>query len=90
MVCSYIPTMESIETPQGSVTAVVFASDTSEPKYVGVLPLHETAAIIASGEGAGGTNRAYLEQVVTELTALGIEDLYIKQVLEQVNTIASS
>jgi len=90
MVCSYIPTMELVATPQGSVTAVVFASDTSDPKYVGELPLHETAAIIARGEGTGGTNRAYLEQIVDGLKAIGVEDPYVEQVLEQVNMIAPS
>jgi cation transport protein ChaC len=80
----YCPAIVPMTTPQGQITALAFASNPAHPNYVGELPLGETAAIIASGTGVLGTNREYLEQLVAQLDALGIEDPYIAQLYRHV------
>lgn len=87
---SYSPTMVSVATPQGIISAVVFASEKSQPKYIGELPLIETAKTIAWGAGIRGVNRTYLEKLANELNMLGINDIYIEQLLKEVNVIASN
>src|SRR5262249_43211082 len=47
----YSPAMVSMTPPQGPITGLAFPSNTSPPRYAGVLPLRETAAIIAAGAG---------------------------------------
>jgi cation transport protein ChaC len=80
----YRPAVLPMTTPQGDISALVFASNPSHPEYVGELPLFETAAIIASACGPLGTNRAYLEQLATQLAALDIDDGYVDELLGQV------
>ena len=86
---AYSPIFVSMTTPQGSITGLAFASNRSHPRYVGELPLGETAAIIASGTGVIGTNRAYLEEMASQLRALEIEDPYVERLLNKVNSIAA-
>jgi cation transport protein ChaC len=86
----YCPAIASMTTPQGSITGLAFTSNTSHPRYVGELPLSETAAIIATGRGAIGTNRAYLDDVATHLRILEIVDPYVEQLLEQLNIAAAA
>ena len=80
----YRPILLPVSTPQGEITALVFAPNLDHPEYVGELPLDETAAIIASGTGVLGTNRRYLEQLAEQLERLEIEDAYLRQVLNLV------
>jgi len=87
---SYSPKIVSMATPQGSIEALVFASDRSQPNYIGELPLKETAATIAQGVGIRGANRIYVTKLSSELKELNIEDSYIKQLLEQINSIDSN
>ncbi len=80
----YRPVMLPMATPQGEITALVFAANPSHPEYAGELPLAETAAVITSACGPLGTNRHYLEQLAAQLAALEIEDAYVEEVLGQV------
>jgi cation transport protein ChaC len=84
---SYSPVMVPVATPQGSITALVFASDRLQPKYVGELPLNETATIIAHGRGIRGDSRTYVAKLADELKLLEIEDPYVEQLLQQINNI---
>ena len=77
-------------TPQGPITALAFVSNRADPSYVGELPLSETAAIIASGKGILGTNREYLMQLVTQLQALEIDDMYVERLFAQINAGAEA
>ena len=86
----YSPAILSMTTPRGSITGLAFTSNASHPRYVGELSLSETATIIASGTGAIGTNRAYLEEMATHLKVLEIEDPYVEQLLKQVNSVPSA
>jgi cation transport protein ChaC len=86
----YSPLLLPVSTPQGAITALVFATNTSHSNYVGELPLGETADLIARGSGVMGTNRDYLEQLAGQLKALEIEDQYVQQLLERVRSISSA
>ena len=81
----YSPAMVPMTTPQGSITALAFVSNTSHPSYIGELPLGETASIIASGKGILGTNREYLTQLATQLEALEIQDANVEQLCAQID-----
>lgn len=85
---TYCPTWLPIETPQGPVTAVVFASNPAHCDYVGELPMDETAAIIGRACGVIGSNRQYLEHLAAQLQALSIEDDYIETLMRQVGGAA--
>jgi len=77
-------------TPQGTITALVFAANTTHSSYVKELPLNETAELIPRGSGVMGTNREYLEQLAGQLKALEIDDPYVDQLLECVRNIGSA
>lgn len=83
----YCARLLPVGTPQGPITALVFCSNPLHPEHVDGLSLEETAAIIASGSGVLGTNREYLERVAAQLAGLGITDVYIEQLVQQVRSI---
>ena len=85
---SYRPVFLPARTAQGEISALVLTANPAHPSYVGELALGETAATIASGSGAIGTNLQYLEQLVEKLAQLQIEDDYIRRLAEQVARIA--
>jgi cation transport protein ChaC len=80
----YRPCLLPVHTPQGEVSALVFAANTEHADHVGELTLDEAADIIARAEGVLGSNRQYLEQLVQQLEHLGISDSYLLQLLEHV------
>ena len=80
----YRPCLLPVHTPQGEVSALVFAANTEHADHVGELTLDEAADIIARAEGVLGSNRQYLEQLVRQLEHLGISDDYLLQLLEHV------
>ena len=83
----YCPALLPIATPQGPLTALVFACNHAHPDYAGEMTLDETAAIIAVAAGVIGTNRDYLEQMVRQLAALQIADGYVEQLLRRVRSV---
>ena len=83
----YCPTLLPVDTPQGSINALVFACNHDHPDYAGEMPLDDTAAIIAVAAGVVGTNRDYLEQMAQQLDALAIEDAYVEQLLRLVRSV---
>ena len=86
----YLPRLLQMSTPQGAITALAFTANTSHPNYTEELPLSESAHLIARGSGIMGTNRDYLEELADQLKALEIEDEYVQQLLERVQSISSS
>lgn len=86
----YSALLVPVNTPQGPITALVFAANTAHSSYVEELPLNETADLIAKGSGVMGTNREYLEQLASQLKALEIDDPYVHQLLECVRNVASA
>ncbi len=85
---SYRPAWLAVDTPQGAVTALVFAANPTHPDHVGELPLSQTAAMIAGASGVIGSNRQYLEQLAEQLDELGIADLYLRELRLQVQRAA--
>jgi cation transport protein ChaC len=83
----YQPRLLPVHTPQGAVTALVFAANAAHEDHVGELPLDEAAAIIARAEGVLGSNRQYLEQLVWQLEHLGLDDRYLRQLLQRVQQL---
>jgi glutathione-specific gamma-glutamylcyclotransferase len=86
---SYLARFMQVETPQGPVRALVFSQNPAHPDHVGELPIDETAAMIAGGEGMLGTNRDYLRQLCRQLEWLGIRDDYLAGLAERVNRLAA-
>jgi cation transport protein ChaC len=80
----YRPCVLPVHTPQGEVSALVFAANTEHADHVGELTLDEAADMIARAEGVLGSNRQYLEQLVRQLEHLGISDDYLLQLLQHV------
>lgn len=70
----YRPRWFEIATPQGPVEAVTFLADPEHHRYVGDMPRAERARLIAVAEGVLGSNREYLENLLSQLDALGLED----------------
>ena len=85
----YCPALLPVSTPQGPLSALVFACNHAHDDYAGEMPLDETAAIIAVAAGAIGTNREYLEQMALQLQALQIDDPYVEQLLQRVRQHAN-
>ena len=71
------------------MTALVFAANAAHDDHVGELPLDEAAGMIARAEGVLGTNRQYLEQLVWQLRALGLEDAYLHELLQRVQQLGA-
>jgi cation transport protein ChaC len=84
----YVPTLVPVSTPQGAVSALVFACNHAHPDYVGELPLPEAGRMIARGCGVLGTNRQYIEDLALQLAHLGIEDAYLTELLTHVRECA--
>lgn len=80
----YRPALLPVHTPQGPVTALVFAANPGHEGHAADLALDETARIIASANGPMGSNRDYLLQLAAQLDALGIADDYIHQLRDRV------
>jgi cation transport protein ChaC len=83
----YCPELLPVSTPQGPVTALVFACNHAHDDYAGEMSLDETAAIIAVASGVIGTNREYLEQMAQQLAAMGICDDYVEQLVLRVHGV---
>jgi cation transport protein ChaC len=86
----YQPRLLPVRTPQGEVTALVFAANPAHADHVGELPLDDAAARIARAEGVLGTNRQYLEQLLWQMEHLGLEDGYLQQLWTEVQRLDPS
>lgn len=86
----YSPAMLPVNTPQGQISALVFANNATHPDYAGNLSLADAAAIIARASGLLGTNRDYLEMVARQLDTLDIQDAYVAQLLQLVREIGDA
>lgn len=74
----------AVQIATGAVTARTFVVRRDTPQYAGKLPLDRTAALICHGHGQRGPNRAYLENTVRHLDALGIPDARLHALLAAV------
>ena len=67
-----------------TVRAYTYVVDRSGRHYAGKLGLARAAEIIRRGAGSTGSNRAYLQNTVNHLDALGITDGHLHRLLEVV------
>lgn len=80
-IAGYAPRFVQLETPQGSIEALAFAVDRTNPSYTGVMSLEQTALAINQGEGPLGTTLEYLENLMDHLDIVEIEDQAMAQLL---------
>jgi len=81
---SYVPTFLTTDTPQGRIQALAFCVDRGNPRYVH-MAVPEAASMIAAASGAAGTNTAYLENLVSDLNAVGLHDANMQRLLTEVH-----
>ena len=77
----YEPVWATVFTDEGPIAALTFVADQHAANYVGHLPLAETAKQIVGAAGLLGTNLDYLESTYHALSAYGIEDAYLGNLL---------
>ncbi|MEM8977279.1 MAG: gamma-glutamylcyclotransferase [Pseudomonadota bacterium] len=80
---AYEPRFLEVDTPQGSVEALVFVMDRSNRRFMPHLDQEEAAKMIAVAEGVLGSNFDYLHSLVDHLNELGIEDRELRRLLER-------
>jgi cation transport protein ChaC len=56
------------------VRALTFVVNRRHERYIGGLPIGQIAHMICTGEGVLGTNRAYFEDMLRSLAAMGVRD----------------
>ncbi len=83
---AYLPLLHEIETAHGPVEALIFAADHSAPVICADIGREDQIRYIATGAGFLGSSLQYLENIVAQFGALGIEDRAVSQLLE--DTIA--
>lgn len=71
---AYRPIFQPVETPQGSVDALVFVMDRDNHRYTPDLSEDVSARMIAEASGTIGPNFDYLDAMVRHLDELGIPD----------------
>lgn len=85
MICpGYLANFHTLQTPQGSIEAMVFEVDEACDSFCHDLSSDEMAQLIATGCGAGGSARSYLENMVNQLQTLGLHDEPMQVLLDSV------
>lgn len=69
------------------VIALTYVADRTHAHYCGTLPADDLARRIAAAHGKRGSNRAYLENTVAHLDALGIRDGALHALLARVEAM---
>jgi cation transport protein ChaC len=64
----------TVETAVGAIRALAFVINRDSPRYAGHLTAEETAEILATACGSGGSCAEYLHSTVSHLEELGIRD----------------
>ncbi|MFK7870907.1 MAG: gamma-glutamylcyclotransferase [Roseobacter sp.] len=71
---AYRPLFLDVDTPQGTVEALAFVMDQTNPRYMPDVSKDEAARMIAVAEGGLGSNFDYLQSLVSHLDDLAIHD----------------
>ncbi len=71
---AYVATFARVETALGAEQALVFLIDPTSELYLGELTFEEQAHRMAHAQGFLGSGFEYLENVVHQLVAVGIDD----------------
>jgi cation transport protein ChaC len=83
----YVASFIRVETAAGPLTALAFLADRQAEVVRTDLSAAEQANMIAHAEGVLGTNAAYLENMISHLAALGLEDAAMAALWQRVRTI---
>lgn len=70
----YRPVWTAVDTSEGTVQALTFVVDQTNPQYAGDIGDQTAARYIAAASGKFGTNRDYLYNCVKRLAELGLQD----------------
>ncbi len=70
----------------GTVTALTFVADIEHQQYAGPLPIDVMAEIMAGACGRYGRCRDYLAGTVEEMEKLGVIDLHLSELLQQIDS----
>ena len=80
---AYVPKWVTVRTPMGHVRAIAFVVNSGHPLYAGKLSLQTEASHIARAAGEFGSCRAYLENTIDQLNAIGLSDGYLLRLQRQ-------
>lgn len=72
------------DTVEGRIAAMLYLAGPHNPQYFDASSLEEIAAIIRVASGPSGTNRNYIEQLASALTAAGEHDAHVHALAELV------
>lgn len=75
---------------QRQVRALAFVANRAHERYVGGLPIEEIAHMICTGQGALGTNRAYFDDMLHALAAMGVQDAGMERLRRTIQAHPSS
>lgn len=75
----YQPRWVTAHSGDNKCKAITFVVDRSHERYLGRVPLEETAHLINSGRGHLGTSREYFETMMSTIEALGLKDRSMRQ-----------
>jgi cation transport protein ChaC len=81
---AYTPAFAEAETPAGPVRAMCFVADPAADMIETGLSHDQQVRYIATGEGFLGTSLEYLENMLTQFTAMKVEDPMLSALLQDV------
>jgi len=85
----YMATFVDVETAFGNVRALGFIADHAAEKIIPHIRRSEQIQYISTAGGFAGSNLEYLENLVTQLAALGIEDPDLFALLQDIKQVTS-
>ena len=83
----YVAAFLDVETTPGNVNALVFVADHAAEKVIPDIRRSEQIQYISTASGFAGSNLEYLENLVNQLTALGIEDADLLALLQDIRQV---
>lgn len=86
---AYKPVTVEVNLPENeqNVRAYTFVADPAHPTYAGDLGVETSAEIIMHASGAGGLNRDYLINTITQLEAHGYKDQTLGILLHRIELL---
>ena len=76
----YEETIRPIHLDDGrTVPALVYLADRAHRQFAGKLPMPKAAALVRRGNGATGSNLAYVQNTVAHLTEMGLRDRQLEE-----------
>jgi cation transport protein ChaC len=74
---------------EGAVRALTFARDPEHPRFVGKLPVAESARLIRQGEGRKGSSLSYLHGTARSIADMGYRpERLLRDLLEAIDEVA--